>query len=141
MDSSIKPYQRSQVVTPKVYAPDEDQLQLLTALDMEANELEVTIQNQYDDAYRTNLIVTSTISVCVKNRFDEIGISKSIKTRKIQDAHVQKLHDEHFTGYNSMHIKHKVNLKKGAQNSLSQYAQKKKEPIHHIEDEFERISN
>jgi hypothetical protein len=43
MDSSIKPYQRSQVVTPKVYAPDEDQLQLLTALDMEANELEVTI--------------------------------------------------------------------------------------------------
>ena len=26
LDSSIKPYQRCQVITPKVYMPDEDQL-------------------------------------------------------------------------------------------------------------------
>jgi len=35
---------------------------------------------------------------------------------------VQKLHDEHFTGYRSLHIKHKVNLKKGDLNALSEHA-------------------
>jgi hypothetical protein len=62
-------------------------VQLLNILELEPYELEVAVQNQYNDAYRTNLFVTSTISICVKKRFESLINEKIVvKTRKIQDA-------------------------------------------------------
>ena len=61
---------------------------------MEPHELEATIQKQYDHAYRSELYVTSTVSVCV-NKYhtkDQEPIEKSgfngLNTRRIQDAFV-----------------------------------------------------
>jgi hypothetical protein len=86
---TIKPYQKRQFYSTKLFLPDDEQLQCLNILEMEAHELEQTIQKQYDDAYRSNLFVTSTVSICVKKPVQQ---GTGLRLRRIQDANVQLLH-------------------------------------------------
>lgn len=65
--------------TPKLYKPDEDQIEYLQHIGLEASDLNILIQKQYDEPYITNLYVTGTLSIAIHDKKDHT----TNKTRKI----------------------------------------------------------
>lgn len=75
-NTGIRPYQRRLLLTPKVFVADDEQSECLAILEMEPNELELTIQKKYDENYISEFYVTSTVSVCVNPKGKESWIQK-----------------------------------------------------------------
>lgn len=78
----IMPWQRRQILTPRVYAPDDEQIECLALLEMEPNELELTIQHKYDESYVSDFYATSSISICLNMLSKESWIEKRIRVRE-----------------------------------------------------------
>lgn len=77
----ILPWQRRQILTPRVYVPDDEQTECLALLEMEPHELEMTIQAKYDESYISDFYASSSISICLNLKSKESWIEKRMRIR------------------------------------------------------------
>jgi hypothetical protein len=74
---------------------------------MEPHELELTIQNKYDENYQSDFYASSTVSVCMNSSLKETWIQKRQRIREMEfgrlDEH-REFYKVHSQGHNGVRV-------------------------------------
>ena len=86
-DWGIRPFQKKLVLKSRPLAADEEQAECLRHLGLEPSELERLVQQEYNHPYLSNLLVTGTLSLALRDK--ALGNDKNNRTRRVQNAELQ----------------------------------------------------